>query len=186
MAKHSVLQYTTTKYPQIRCLVEPVSVSHYSRTVTTDLPTRLNSASPVTQRHFPVTLGPLETSIDYSERNYFDQHLGQSVCDRRVQDPKGSIQLELVTPFQVELARLRMQRLRLEEDRLLEMKRLEELERIRGPQPKWYELRTPNFHYEMRKNNELIRSESRWQDLLNYREDLQRSREFNKRLNLSF
>ena len=43
----------------------------------------------------------------------------------------------LSTPYQFDLAQLRMERLRLEEEHLLEVKRQEELERIRGPQPKW-------------------------------------------------
>ena len=41
-----------------------------------------------------------------------------------------------MSPFQHELARLRMERLRIEEAHILEVKRKEELERIRGPQPK--------------------------------------------------
>ena len=43
----------------------------------------------------------------------------------------------LSSPYQSELARLRMDRLRIEEEHLLEVKRQEELERIRGPSPKW-------------------------------------------------
>jgi hypothetical protein len=43
----------------------------------------------------------------------------------------------LTTPFQHDLARLRMERLRIEEQQLLEVKRIQELERIRGPVPKW-------------------------------------------------
>ena len=42
-----------------------------------------------------------------------------------------------MSPYQHELARLRMERLRIEEAHILEVKRKEELERIRGPQPKW-------------------------------------------------
>ena len=34
-------------------------------------------------------------------------------------------------------------RLRIEEERLLEMKRIEELERIRGPSEAWYDLHLP-------------------------------------------
>jgi hypothetical protein len=41
-------------------------------------------------------------------------------------------------PYQTDLARLRLDKLRLEEDHLIELKRQAELERIRGPQPKWY------------------------------------------------
>ncbi|XP_046325593.2 uncharacterized protein LOC124110339 [Haliotis rufescens] len=84
----------------------------------------------------------------------------------------SAVKLITVTPYQTELARLRMERLRMEEDRLLELKRQEELERIRGPKQKWYEMKTPEFHYEAHKNNQLIRSRDKWQDLLTYREEL--------------
>lgn len=47
-------------------------------------------------------------------------------------------QTVVATPYQYELARLKMERLRLEEQRLLTSKREHELERIRGPEPKWY------------------------------------------------
>ena len=43
----------------------------------------------------------------------------------------------LPSPYTCELARLRMERLRIEEEHLLELKRHEELEKIRGPKPKW-------------------------------------------------
>ncbi|XP_046572533.1 uncharacterized protein LOC124280597 [Haliotis rubra] len=84
----------------------------------------------------------------------------------------SAVKLITVTPYQAELARLRMERLRMEEDRLLELKRQEELERIRGPKQKWYEMKTPEFHYEAHKNNQLIRSRDKWQDLMTYREEL--------------
>ena len=38
-------------------------------------------------------------------------------------------------------------RLRIEEERLLEMKRIEELERIRGPSEAWYDLHLLSFLY---------------------------------------
>ena len=89
MAKHSVLGYSTTRYPQIQWLTEPVHVSRYSETVSSDLPRKLNYMRPVVERHFPLTLGTLETTIDYSAENYSDQHLGEYVFDKRVHDPKG-------------------------------------------------------------------------------------------------
>ena len=49
----------------------------------------------------------------------------------------GSAAVVGSSPYQHELARLRMERLRIEEEHLLEVKRQEELERIRGPQAKW-------------------------------------------------
>ena len=72
------------------------------------------------------------------------------------------------SPYGVDLARLRLEGLKLEEERLLEMKRLEELERIRGPWPRWYELRTKQFHLEARRNNDLLRMSNEWQDLIDY------------------
>jgi len=42
------------------------------------------------------------------------------------------------SPYEVEMSRLRLEQLRLDEEQLLERKRQHELERIRGPQPKWY------------------------------------------------
>jgi len=41
------------------------------------------------------------------------------------------------SPYEVELSRLRLEQLRVDEEHLLERKRQNELERIRGPQPKW-------------------------------------------------
>ncbi|KAL5011121.1 hypothetical protein ScPMuIL_013426 [Solemya velum] len=85
----------------------------------------------------------------------------------------------VVSPYDTDLAVLRMQRLRIEEDRLLELKRREELERIRGPKPKWYELKNPEFHYEARKNTEMVKCEKDWDSLFCYREMLLRaSKEF--------
>ncbi|KAL4233197.1 hypothetical protein ACF0H5_007881 [Mactra antiquata] len=87
----------------------------------------------------------------------------------------GSSSVSMSTPHQLILGKLRMERLKLEEARLLELKRLDELERIRGPKTKWYESCGPDFHYESKKNTQLIRSSNSYQDMLDYREDLLRS-----------
>ncbi|XP_064628734.1 uncharacterized protein LOC135488178 [Lineus longissimus] len=93
----------------------------------------------------------------------------------------GSSTVLLTTPYQHDLARLRMERLRIEEQQMLEVKRIQELERIRGPVPKWYELKTPDFHYEAHKNTELMKSSDCWQDLMDYRKDLMKaSQEYKK------
>ena len=42
------------------------------------------------------------------------------------------------SPYELEVSRLRLEQLRLDEEHLLERKRQHELERIRGPKPKWY------------------------------------------------
>ncbi|BFZ09958.1 hypothetical protein BsWGS_12997 [Bradybaena similaris] len=80
--------------------------------------------------------------------------------------------ISFTSPFSEELSKLRMEKLRIEEKQYLEFKRQVELERIRGPKPKWYELKTPEFHYEASKNNELLRNSDKWDELLRYRENL--------------
>ena len=69
--------------------------------------------------------------------------------------------MRVQTPYELELARLRLERLRLEEAHLLQVSRLAELERTRAPQANWYEMRGPRSWYEMRKNTQLLRVGSR-------------------------
>ncbi len=78
----------------------------------------------------------------------------------------------VATPYQEELARLRLDRLRLEEERLLKKKCVEELERIRGPKPRWYELKTPDFHREAKRNNDILSLSGHYEDIMDYREQL--------------
>lgn len=78
----------------------------------------------------------------------------------------------LATPYQEELARLRLDRLRLEEERLLKKKCVEELERIRGPKPRWYELKTPDFHREAKRNNDILSLSGHYGDIMEYRDQL--------------
>jgi len=77
--------------------------------------------------------------------------------------------VHMISPYATDLADLRLSRLRIEEDHLLEAKRLAEIERLRGPSKKWYELKTPQFHVEAHKNNELNKSQESWAKLLDYR-----------------
>lgn len=79
------------------------------------------------------------------------------------------------SPFQQQLSQLRLERLRLEESHLLEVKRQDELEKMREPLPKWYELRTPRFHYEAHKNNEHVSKQEQLNELQVYERDLERS-----------
>ena len=51
--------------------------------------------------------------------------------------PSGSSSVVMTSPYQMSLGKLRLERLQLEETKLLQLKRLAELERIRGPKPKW-------------------------------------------------
>ena len=78
----------------------------------------------------------------------------------------------LATPYQEELARLKLDRLQLEEERLLRKKCQEELERIRGPKPKWYELKTPEFHREAKRNNDILSLSGHYEEIMEYREQL--------------
>nr|KAG5708962.1 hypothetical protein BaRGS_009371 [Batillaria attramentaria] len=86
----------------------------------------------------------------------------------------------ILSPYQEEMARLRLERLRLEEEHLKELNRLATLERIRGPKPKWYELKDTQFHFEAMKNNDLIRTQDRWREELK-KHELDRSEEFQQR-----
>ena len=43
----------------------------------------------------------------------------------------------ILSPYQEEIAKLRMERLQLEEDHLKELSRVAALEANRGPKPKW-------------------------------------------------
>ncbi|XP_033739934.1 uncharacterized protein LOC117327188 [Pecten maximus] len=87
--------------------------------------------------------------------------------------PATALSSKVITsPYQPEIARLRMERLRIEQDRLLEMKRCEEIERIRGPNARWYESKGPDFHYECGKNTEMMKHENHWDELVDYRNSL--------------
>ena len=76
------------------------------------------------------------------------------------------------TPYQEDLTRLKLERLRLEEERLLTKKCVNELERIRGPKPRWYELKTPDFHREARRNNNILSQSGHYQEIMDYRQTL--------------
>lgn len=78
----------------------------------------------------------------------------------------------LATPYQEDLAKLRLDRLRLEEERLLRRKCLDELERIRGPKPRWYELKTPEFHREAKRNNNVLSLSGHYDEIMQYRDQL--------------
>ncbi|XP_077168218.1 uncharacterized protein LOC143824641 isoform X2 [Paroedura picta] len=77
-----------------------------------------------------------------------------------------------MSPYRNELAHLQLEGLRLEEAWLLELKRQQELERTRGPKPKWYEIKSSQFHYEARKNNQLLRSGPDGGSICRYQQEL--------------
>jgi hypothetical protein len=61
------------------------------------------------------------------------------------------------TPYQTQLAKLQREQLEIEEERLRHLKIHEEVERARSPIANWYEMRSPQFHYEARKHNERLK-----------------------------
>ncbi|OAF66665.1 hypothetical protein A3Q56_05618 [Intoshia linei] len=75
-----------------------------------------------------------------------------------------------------ELILLKLERLALEEKRILKEKTMDELERTRGPTKKWYELKNKNFSTEIGKNNLLIKNLPQLNDLLKYRKQLLKSK----------
>ncbi|XP_005090625.1 uncharacterized protein LOC101847628 [Aplysia californica] len=148
-------------------------------------------------RYFPVTLGELK-SLEMLE----DIRPGRSRSPTRSKKSKGhqrsksatrgearridydvyyltseapnikTAGIAFTSPYSDELSKLRMEKLRIEERQYLELKRQAELEKIRGPKPKWYSLKGPEFHIEAKKNNDLVRNSDKWDDLLTYRERL--------------
>ena len=80
--------------------------------------------------------------------------------------------LDLRSPFELELAKLRQEKLKLEEAHLLQMKCKAELEETRGPKPKWYEMKTSQFNTEIRKHNNLLANSDNWRSLIDYRNSL--------------
>ncbi|XP_074162677.1 uncharacterized protein LOC141564274 isoform X2 [Sminthopsis crassicaudata] len=91
----------------------------------------------------------------------------QTLTERNVDQSLGTID-----PIQKTLSRLRLQRLRAEEEWILELKRQQELERTRGPRSKWYEMKSSQFHYEAHKHNEWLRNSQDSPFLYNYRQEL--------------
>ncbi|XP_062821849.1 uncharacterized protein LOC134294490 [Anolis carolinensis] len=99
------------------------------------------------------------------------QELNERFLQTLAESAIGNSLIE-TSPYRQELARLRLERLGVEEAWLLELKRQQELERTRGPKPKWYEMRNSQFHYEARKNNELLRNSQEVPSVSKYRQDL--------------
>ncbi|CAH8579760.1 unnamed protein product [Schistosoma mattheei] len=63
-----------------------------------------------------------------------------------------------ISPVHQNLLEARLKRLKLEEKMLMQAEKLDMLERIRKPLPRWYTIKTPQFFYEARKHNELLKS----------------------------
>ena len=80
--------------------------------------------------------------------------------------------LKLHSPFELQLAKLKQEKLKLEEAYLLQQKCKAELEETRGPIPRWYEMKTSQFTTEHRKHNNLLAIPGHWEPLIDYRNSL--------------
>ncbi|KAH1175660.1 uncharacterized protein LOC123354142 [Mauremys mutica] len=139
-------------------------------------PARMNTRGPLSYSWSPYSLP--STAVASPTAQEINERFLQTLAEGAV----GRSLIEM-SPYQKELARLRLERLRVEEEWLLELKRQQELERTRGPKPKWYEMKNSQFHYEAHKNNELLRNSQDLQSVYNYRQELaSMSKEFQQHL----
>lgn len=115
-----------------------------------------------------ITSDPSE-NIQRTPVDTFDMSLFRSAEEQML---SSRILSGLATPYQQELASLKVERLKLEEQRLLQRKCYEELERIRGPKPRWYELKTPDFCQEAKRNNEILSLHGHYNEIMEYRNEL--------------
>ncbi|CAH8584868.1 unnamed protein product [Heterobilharzia americana] len=98
----------------------------------------------------PTTLGYLRESVNQLVNDF----KSLEVTDNRLVNCKSI----LISPLHQNLVEARLHRLKLEEKMLLQAEKLDMLERIRKPVPRWYSIKTPQFFYEARKHNELLKS----------------------------
>ncbi|CAM4576508.1 uncharacterized protein [Lepidochelys kempii] len=139
-------------------------------------PARMNTRGTLSYSWSPYSLP--STAVSSPTAQEINERFLQTLAEGAV----GRSLIEM-SPYQKELARLRLERLRVEEEWLLELKRQQELERTRGPKPKWYEMKNSQFHYEAHKSNELLRNSQDLQSVYNYRQELAAmSKEFQQHL----
>ena len=80
--------------------------------------------------------------------------------------------LKLHSPFELQLAKLKHEKLKLEEAYILQKKCKAELEETRGPKPRWYEMKTSQFTTEHKKHNNLLVNSRDLNSLVDYRNQL--------------
>lgn len=67
------------------------------------------------------------------------------------------------------MVRLRLDRLRLEEERFFKKKCVDEFERIRGFKFRWYEFKIFEFYCEVKRNNDILSLLGYYEDIMEYR-----------------
>lgn len=111
----------------------------------------------------------MDDEIVESERDF--RHLKTS----RILEEQALARASSTSPYELELCKLRKEKLRLEESYLLKRKCNLELERTRAPVPRWYELKSRQFTTEREKYDNMMNNRKYWNEILDYRNSLVRT-----------
>ncbi|GFY70223.1 hypothetical protein TNIN_338691 [Trichonephila inaurata madagascariensis] len=90
--------------------------------------------------------------------DWFSSSCTESKSQQRPSSPTPTALLP-PSPYMMELARLRREKLRIEEKMLLKRRQVLELERLRPPIEKWYEIKDHHFHHEAQRNNSYVKNQ---------------------------
>ena len=129
------------------------------------------AASVVKAEHDGTLQRDYEEDISAVPLEEFDMDLFKS-ADMDIYRHEIRKSLKLHSPYKIQLAKLKQDKLKLEEAYLLQLKCEAELEETRAPKPGWYELKTRQFSSEHRKHNNLLTNSRDWKSLIDYRNSL--------------
>ncbi|XP_055934854.1 uncharacterized protein LOC129964169 isoform X2 [Argiope bruennichi] len=102
----------------------------------------------------------------YHHKNNFNSSSGKwnisTDAESRPKSPLETIAADAIplSPYMMELARLRKEKLKIEEKMLLKRRQALELERLRPPVDKWYEMKDHHFHHEAHRNNVYVKNQN--------------------------
>lgn len=156
--------------------MQALRTSMYTLEDKLDLPPAPRSEPRPRKRSF---IRDMEMSAHYHRAADELQDLGDTLLDSASEWEEEARPVSALS-YRSHIATLRLQALKLEEKRLQQIRRLQALERDIGPQPKWYELKTPQFHKEAKKNNEVLAARAQWESLRNYTESVWKSKDFSR------
>ncbi|XP_014767639.1 uncharacterized protein LOC106867315 [Octopus bimaculoides] len=106
-------------------------------------------------------------------KNLFDcKSADRRLLDKEIFNLNSNNREDQLFNINVQMAKLRLDKLHLKEEILLETKRQQELERTRPPRKFWYMLRTKEFTTEHLKNQNMLKYYEYLNDILNYRKQL--------------
>ena len=129
------------------------------------------AASVVKAEHDGTLKRDYEEDISTVPLEEFDMDLFKS-ADMDIYRHEIRKSLKLHSPYKLQLAKLKQDKLKLEEAYLLQLRCEAELEETRAPKPGWYELKTKQFSSEHRKHNNLLANSGDWKSLIDYRNSL--------------